>query len=606
MALISKLIGFGVSQVIGTVAGDGAGELAGSTVGSVIKLVERHFTDHSQTLPKALAKANDRAWQALSIALAGDGFLDQVKLFFASGDDKGIREQVRLFLQDKNIRFAGSSADFRKQCLVELKKARQLGLLSADKLSPREVAQQAANFQRYSDLKGLEDGANQVMAQIADGFEAEFPNLGKLLRQRPAGGPPLLVAAFAYFFRREVETDEELAHGLFFDGLRQLSASQAKAFGEVNKALTGLGEQFERVFGQLGRIESVVVETHGAVLDIQAELQRLGGTNLAHADEVRRLMQEVLRRVNQVGMQSCEVRPQHSFSIRSEDERHAVKQLLAQFRHLPSHEQKHLPALLNGLGKLQVGTGDFAGATATFAAVAQTVADAPAKAEAHYNAYRAALEEKRWDDALAAIQQAAALDAARFAPFPMQRYVPKKILGAGGFGTAFLCHDRNFAEDVVVKTLYDAAMERNMAEVFQEARLLRKLNHPAIIGVHECEYADPLKHARPYIVMDYFPGGSLENFVQQRGTLSPENILVVARQIAHGMQAAHQQNILHRDLKPDNVLVRKEGDLWKVKIIDFGLALRKETIQTSVAARSAGNTILSDSVAGTVKYAPPE
>ena len=80
--------------------------------------------DHSQTLPKALAKANNRAWQSLSIALAGDTFLDKIKVFFASGDDKGIREQVRLFLQDKNIGFEGTSADFRKQCLVELKMAR--------------------------------------------------------------------------------------------------------------------------------------------------------------------------------------------------------------------------------------------------------------------------------------------------------------------------------------------------------------------------------------------------------------------------------------------------------------------------------------------------
>ena len=88
--------------------------------------------------------------------------------------------------------------------------------------------------------------------------------------------------------------------------------------------------------------------------------------------------------------------------------------------------------------------------------------------------------------------------------------------------------------------------------------------------------------------------------------ISAEDMIDVARQIAQGMMAAHQQNILHRDLKPDNILVRKEGNSWLVKIIDFGLAMRKQTIETSMAARPAGNTILTDSVAGTVKYAPPE
>lgn len=605
MSLVNKLIGFGLRQVIGDV------------IDHVGDFVEMRFTDHSQTLPKALARANDRAWQALGIALAGDTFVDKLKVLFASGDDKGIREQVRRFLQDKTIGFEGTPAEFRKISLAELNQARKAGLLSAQNLIAREVGQQAAKFQRYADPKGMVDGAEQVVRQIADDLAykySNYPNLAKLLRQRPAsGGPPLLVSAFAYFFRREVESDDALARGLFFDGLRALSASQAKGFAEVDKALTSLGDQFERVFQQLDRIEAVVVETqavavetHGAVLDMQAELQRLGSWHIGNADEVRRLLQEVSNRVSQAGMQKGEVKSQHGFSIRSEDERAAVKQLLARFRQLPVQQQHHVPALRNGLGKLQFGSADFDGARQTFVTVAAEVHDAAAQAEAQYNAYRAALEEKKWSEALAAIQQAAALDSQRFAPFPIQRYQVKRILGAGGFGTAFLCHDRNFDEEVVVKTLHETAMERNMTEVFREARLLRKLNHPAIIGVHECEYADPLKHARPYIVMDYFPGGSLENFIQQRGTISPEDMIVVGREIANGMKAAHQQNILHRDLKPDNILIRKEGPNWKVKIIDFGLALGKQTIETSMAARPAGSTVLSDSVAGTVKYAPPE
>ena len=89
MSLAGKMIGFGLRQVIG--------DVAGNATETVVKLVVKRFADNSQTLPKALARANDRSWQALGIALAGDGLLDQIKVFFlASGDDKGIREQVHV------------------------------------------------------------------------------------------------------------------------------------------------------------------------------------------------------------------------------------------------------------------------------------------------------------------------------------------------------------------------------------------------------------------------------------------------------------------------------------------------------------------------------
>jgi formylglycine-generating enzyme required for sulfatase activity/tRNA A-37 threonylcarbamoyl transferase component Bud32 len=599
-----KLALFGLKQVVGGIVYE--------SVGAAVKFVEDRFADPGQKLPRALANANDRAWKALSIALAGEGWFDQLRNWFAPGDEKALAEQIRVFLKRNAFRFDGSSAQIRKKCLGELNAARQAGLLAAGNIAPKEVGQQFAGFQRYTKREGMIQGAQQVVAGIADDL-AEYPNLARLLRQPTGDGPPLLVAAFAYFFRREIETDSQLAHGLFWDGLQELSASQELAFEEVGKALTALGDRFDQVFEQLARIEEAVVETqtvavatHGAVLDLQLEMQRLASLHLNNSDEVRRLMLEVLNRVSQNGMQKGEVKPQHSFSIRSENERNAVKQLLASFRQMPAQEQKQFPALLNGLGKLQIGSGDFEGARKTFAAVAANTSEASAQAEAHFNAYRAALEQKKWDEALAEIQKAASLDSQCFAPFPLQRYQAKRILGAGGFGTAFLCHDRNFDEEVVVKTLHDGAMERNMVDVFREARLLRKLNHSAIIGVHECEFADPLKQLRPYIVMDYFPGGSLQAFVQERGTIPPNGMICVAKQIAQGMQAAHQNSILHRDLKPDNVLIRKEGDVWKVKVIDFGLALGKRTIETSMAAGAAGNTILGDSVAGTIEYAPPE
>jgi hypothetical protein len=215
----------------------------------------------------------------------------------------------------------------------------------------------------------LVEEARRAVNGVADALAETYPNLARLLRTPTPAGAPLLAAAFCYFFRREVETNDELAHGLFFDGLRQLSASQAKAFGEVGEALESLGGQFDALFEQLGRIEAAVeethtvaVETHGAVLDIQTELQRSHG-------EARILMEQVLLRLGQVGMARGEVRPGNSCSIRGEDERRAVKALLARYHELPAEEQRQAPALLNGLGKLQVGAGDFTEARQTFTEV---------------------------------------------------------------------------------------------------------------------------------------------------------------------------------------------------------------------------------------------
>jgi serine/threonine protein kinase len=605
MSPITQLVGFGLRQVIGDHA-DGAVQ--------IVAVIEQRLRDHSRTLPKALDHAHHRAWQALGVALAGDGLLDRVKVLFASGDDKGVREQVQLFLDGNAVSFDGTPADFRRDCLDELKRLRKSGRLSTPEGAHAAVARQAAGFTRHTDPQGLVEEARRAVNGVADALAENYPNLARLLRTPTPAGPPLLAAAFCYFFRREVETNDELAHGLFFDGLRQLSASQAKAFGEVGQALASLGGQFDALLEQLGRIEAAVeethtvaVETHGAVLDLQTELHWLGGQHLAHTEVIRTLTEQVQLLLAQAGMARGEVRPGNSCSIRGEDERRAVKALLTRFRELPAEEQRQAPALLNGLGKLQLGAGDFTEARQTFTEVVQVVGNPADKAEASFNAYRAALEEKKWDAALSALREAGSHDPQRFAPFPLHRYEPKRILGAGGFGTAILCHDSNFDEDVVVKTLHTADLARGVDEVFREARILRRLSHPAIIGVRDCEYADPAHKARPYLVMDHFPGGTLQEFVEERGPLGLEQVLAVAVQVAEGMIAAHAQGVLHRDLKPANLLVRKEGDVWTVKIIDFGLALRQQSVETSRSRSGATHKNMLDwSVAGTLDYAPPE
>jgi len=575
------LIGYAFQQLF-----DKAGP---ALVGAVV----RHFTDHSTLLSKALERSVTRAWQALGVALGGDGWLGPLSRLFASGDDAAVRKQIQQFLAGSKL---GETPEmFRKACLAEWKRLAQAGGLSAARLDVPVLAEAAGRLPALSGSAGLVEGAQQAMAQVADALKPQFPNLAQLLRQPAPGGTPLLAAAFAYFFRREVVSNPEISDGLMLDGLTQLSKDQARGLADLAKVLQGLealGGRLDDLLNQMGEIGKTVGVIHGVVLDLQIELERQAGQHGATAEEMRGLMRQVLDQLGRLGMQRGEIQSGHSGSIRSEDERRAVRALLARFRQLPVEQQQQVPALLNGLGKLQVGAGAFEEARQTFVEVARIAPEDQARAEASYNAYRAALEQKHWDDALRALAEAVKLDGARFAPFPLKQYRARRILGAGGFGVAFLCKESKWDEEVVVKTLHVDVLDRSLADVEREAKLLRLLKHEAIIGVRDYGVLDPKGKARPYLVMDYFDGSNLNRHVDEHGALSLDDLAQVAGQIASGMKAVHDLGILHRDLKPDNLLVRKDGSHWQVKIIDFGLSLRQQAIDTSLARHGSAKTLL--------------
>ena len=373
------------------------------------------------------------------------------------------------------------------------------------------------------------------MAGVADILAPDYPNLAKLLRAPTPAGPPLLAAAFCYFFRREVETNDELAHGLFFDGLRQLTASQAKAFGEVGKAMAALGGQFDAVFEQLGRIG----RRRGDERRRGHARRRTGppGRNAAawrpapgQRRRGARPLEQVQQQLGQAGMQRGEVRPQAPSASAARTSGGRSRRCWPGSAICPRRSSGGCRRCSTVWASCRSGRA-ISRAPQTFAEVAGC-GRTRGQGGGCYNAYRAALEERKWTRPWRRSAQAAALDRRRFAPFPLHRFEPRGILGAGGFGTAFLCHDRNFDEEVVVKTLHAADLERSLDDVFREARILRRLSHPAIIGVRDCDYADPAAKARPYLVMEYFAGVTLEQFIVQRGVLTPEQLLAVAAQMA--------------------------------------------------------------------------
>jgi serine/threonine-protein kinase len=201
-------------------------------------------------------------------------------------------------------------------------------------------------------------------------------------------------------------------------------------------------------------------------------------------------------------------------------------------------------------------------------------------------------------------------------PFPQfapgtslaNRYEIIGEIGKGGMGEVYLAEDTNLKRKVAIKVLPQPfALDKEMLARFErEARLLASLSHPNIATIHGLERSD----GQPFLVMELVEGETLAERIK-KGPLPVEEALEVCRQIAEGLEAAHERGIIHRDLKPANVKVTPEG---KVKILDFGLAKAFESAVSGEAPGvdlSKSPTITVESshsgvILGTAAYMSPE
>ncbi|HJW15311.1 MAG TPA: serine/threonine-protein kinase, partial [Thermoanaerobaculia bacterium] len=189
---------------------------------------------------------------------------------------------------------------------------------------------------------------------------------------------------------------------------------------------------------------------------------------------------------------------------------------------------------------------------------------------------------------------------------PGARRGPYEILaplGAGGMGEVYRARDTRLGRDVAIKALpaeFAADAER-LARFQREARLLATLNHPSIAAIYGLEEADGAR----YLVLEIVEGESLAQKLAA-GPLPVEEALAVCAQIASGVSAAHEAGVIHRDLKPGNVMVRPDGS---VKVLDFGLAKATEAPGSS-GDLSASPTISVGTrtgvILGTAAYMSPE
>jgi HAMP domain-containing protein len=175
------------------------------------------------------------------------------------------------------------------------------------------------------------------------------------------------------------------------------------------------------------------------------------------------------------------------------------------------------------------------------------------------------------------------------------RYDIKSVLGAGGMGIVYKATDRELGETIAIKTLRPEFVDAdsNALERFKsEIRLARKISHRNVVRTHDLGETNGLY----YITMEYVEGTSLKELIRERGRLPASAVLPIAKQLCRALEVAHEEGVIHRDIKPQNMVVEANGVL---KVMDFGIA------RLASRAPEAGQT-QQGMVVGTPEYMAPE
>ena len=574
MLIFRKISTLALRHAIGVVAG----EIGGDHLKRVVGQIQDHLTPHSGKLAAVLANSNEKAWKTIEIALGGGRFLDR----FADADQKRLCAQIQGFLASA---VSEDDPGYLSLCLKELRQAKEKGHLQPDGgFKPETLAEEVGPFALFDDPEMLLDAECKAVQDVAAEFRRlGYKHLGRLMAVTPSQGAPLLAIAAQFYFREAVSKDAALSAQLQWVKLIAIDRRADEGFAFLTLILERHGEKLDSALRDLAEITT---ETHDAVLGLREDVQRLFAEHkLAHK----------------------ELTAGHSFSIKDDGERALFDRVKRRYRALTDDQKKRFPDLLLDLSKLEIVAGDYQDALADARAAASAVPDARTKGEAHHAAFRAALELKQMDEALQELRLAALADS-RFAIWDAHKHDVQRILGAGAFGVALLCKYRFLNRLVVVKSFEAAGLDRDVETLFGEAQTLDALNDPGIIKLLTCGFVDPERKQRPYLEIEHFPDSlTLEDYVGANGKLSLDDLREVATLTAKALQSAHKAGVLHRDVKPANLLVRKVGKTWEVKVIDFGLSLRRSLVQNPQArAASQGKSMLGSAVAGTLHYAAPE
>lgn len=188
---------------------------------------------------------------------------------------------------------------------------------------------------------------------------------------------------------------------------------------------------------------------------------------------------------------------------------------------------------------------------------------------------------------LSIIEELAPAETRRF----NSRLTLHRELGQGAMGVVFQGYDKVLKRVVAIKSLKFVAVVAERRRVLlqrfeREAQVMARLRHPAIAQLHD---AGVDEHGLPYLVMEFVSGRTLEKVMKQEGPLDPRRVLRWGATLAEALHACHRMGVVHRDVKPSNVMITAEDE---VRLVDFGVALDEQAVERLTATNTTVGTLL--------------
>ncbi len=225
-----------------------------------------------------------------------------------------------------------------------------------------------------------------------------------------------------------------------------------------------------------------------------------------------------------------------------------------------------------------------------------------------YNLFQVRTRLGNYDEAMDILNSAIRADAASFALHDTKKYPPLRMMGAGSLGCSFQCENPAGGKPVALKTIWEPAPGAGEA-IFDEAKALPSVQHPAVLKPIQFGFSDPATGAKPYFVFERIPGAvNAEAWLERNGPLSMDQAMQVGNTLIEMLAHAHAAGICHLNLNPSNVLLKRAGSNLEVRVTDWGFAKAAVSLKGRVLQTpdQSGNSAFGKKLNAMLDYMAPE